>query len=382
MASVKAAVIGTGFIGPAHVEALRRLGVPVVGITGSSVERAREKADELRVERAYGDYREALTDPEVSVVHICTPNRYHYPMAREALLAGKHVVCEKPLATTTEEAEDLVQVARESGRVAAENFNLRFYPLAQEMRARVRRGDLGRVYIVQGSYLQDWLLEETDWNWRLEPETGGALRVVGDIGSHWLDLATFVTGKHVRSVLADFATFVEVRKKPLKPVDTFAGQPLKPEEYEEKAIATEDYAAVLLRFEDGTRGAMSVAQVCAGRKNRLTIEISGSGGALAWNGEQPNELWVGHRDRPNELMIKDPSLMTEEARGWAAYPGGHAEGYPDTFKQLYRAVYAAIEGDASTEYPTFEDGVEVLRIGDAIAASAREGRWVEVASSE
>jgi predicted dehydrogenase len=299
-------------------------------------------------------------------------------MARDALAAGKHVICEKPLAMTIEEAGRLVKLASESGRVAAVNFNVRFYPLTQEMRARVRRGDLGRVYAVQGCYLQDWLLEETDWNWRLEPEAGGALRTVGDIGSHWLDLASFVTGKRVRSVLADFATFVPVRKKPRQPVDTFAGKLLKPEEYEDKEVTTEDYAAVLLRFEDGTRGVMSVAQMCAGRKNRLTIEVSGSKGGVFWNGEQPNELWLGHRDRPNEVLIKDPSIMAEETRGWASYPAGHAEGYPDTFKQLYRAVYAAIEGDTGIEYPTFEDGAEALRVGEAVGESARLGTWVDV----
>jgi predicted dehydrogenase len=377
-AQIKAAVIGTGFIGPTHVEALRRLGIEVTGIAGSSPERTRPKADELRLERVYGSYREVLDDPQVTVVHICTPNRYHYQISKEALAAGKHVVCEKPLAMTVQEADELVEVARQSGLVNAVNFNIRFYPLVQEMRARVRHGNLGNVYIVQGSYLQDWLLKETDWNWRLEPEAGGGLRAVGDIGSHWLDLATFITGKHVRAVLADMATFLPVRKKPLKPVDTFAGKLLSPEDYEEKQVSTEDYAAVLLRFDDGTRGIMSVSQVCAGRKNQLTMEISGSGGALAWNGERPNELWIGHRDSPNELLTKDPSLLSPEARRWASYPGGHAEGFPDTFKQLYRAVYAAIDGDMRVEYPTFADGAEEQHIAEAIAASAQSGSWVEV----
>jgi predicted dehydrogenase len=375
---IKAAVIGTGFIGPAHVEALRRLGIEVTGIAGSSPERARPKAEELHLERVYGSYREALDDPEVTVVHICTPNRYHYPISKEALAAGKHVVCEKPLAMTVQEADELVRLAAQSGLVTAVNFNIRFYPIVQEMRARVRHGDLGNVFLVQGSYLQDWLLKETDWNWRLEPEAGGGLRAVGDIGSHWLDLATFITGRHVRAVMADMATFIKVRKKPLTPIDTFAGKQLAPGDYEEKPISTEDYAAVLLRFDDGTRGVMSVSQLCAGRKNRLAIEVSGSGGALAWNGERPNELWAGHRDAPNELLIKDPSLLSPEASRWASYPGGHAEGFPDTFKQLYRAVYAAIDGDRSVEYPTFADGAEEQHIGEAIAASARDGKWTDV----
>jgi predicted dehydrogenase len=332
----------------------------------------------LKIERVYDDYKEALADPDVSVVHICTPNQFHYPIARDALAAGKHVICEKPMAMSTAEADDLVRLAAASGRIAAITFNQRYYPLLQEMRARVQRGDVGEIYIVQGGYLQDWLLEDTDWNWRLEPEAGGELRVVGDVGSHWLDLATFVTGRSVRSVFADMATFLPVRKKPLQPPETFAGKSTNPADYEERTMTTEDYASALLRFEGGTRAVMTLSQLSAGRKNRLSLEVSGSRSALAWNVEEPNELWIGHRDEPNELLLKSPPLLSDDARRFADYPGGHAEGYPDTFKQLFRAVYAAIDGDSTAQYPTFQDGAEIQHVCDAIAVSAREGRWVEV----
>lgn len=378
---IQAAVIGTGFIGPAHVEALRRLGVEVVGVAGSSPERARPKAEALNIKKVYADWRELVADPAVSVVHITTPNYLHFPMAKAALEAGKHVVCEKPLTMTSAESAELVELVEDKDLVGAVNFNIRFYPLCQEARARVQRGDLGEVYIIQGSYLQDWLFHDTDWNWRLEPELGGSLRAVGDIGSHWLDLVTFITGLKVSSVIADFSTFIPVRRKPLLPIDTFAGKELKPGDYEEKAIQTEDYASILLNFEGGAKGVVTVSQICAGRKNRLSLEIDGSKGSLAWDGERPNELWIGHRERANEVLIKDPSLLAPEARWSAGYPGGHAEGFPDTFKQLYAAVYGYIEkGDyaAPPDFPTFADGHEENLICEAIERSAQEQRWVEI----
>lgn len=378
---IRAAVIGTGFIGPAHVEALRRVGVEVVGIAGSSPERAKPKAEALNIRKIYADWRDLVADPAVNVVHITTPNYLHYPMAKAAIEAGKHVVCEKPLAMNSQESAELLQMARRAGVVHAVNYNIRFYPLCQEARVWAARGDLGEVYIIRGSYLQDWLLYETDWNWRLEPELGGSLRAVADIGTHWLDLTSFITGLHVQAVLADFRTFIPVRKKPVRPIDTFAGKALRPEDYIEQPIHTEDYATVLLAYEGGARGVMTVSQVCAGHKNRLAFEIDGSKSAMAWDSERPNELWIGHRDGPNEVLMKDPSLLTTQARSFAGYPGGHNEGFPDTFKQLYRAVYRYIQaGDftAPPDFPTFADGHEEILLCEAIERSAREQRWVEV----
>lgn len=378
---IRAAVIGTGFICPAHVEALRRVGVEVVGIAGSSPERAKPKAEALNIRKIYADWHDLVADPAVNVVHIATPNYLHYPMAKAAIEAGKHVVCEKPLAMNSQQSAELLQMARRAGVVHVVDYNIRFYPLCQEARVRVARGDLGEIYIIRGSYLQDWLLYETDWNWRLESELGGSLRAVADIGTHWLDLTSFITGLHVQAVLADFRTFIPVRKKPVRPIDTFAGKALRPEDYIEQPIHTEDYATVLLAYESGARGVMTVSQVCAGRKNRLAFEIDGSKSAMAWDSERPNELWIGHRDGPNEVLMKDPSLITTQARSFASYPGGHNEGFPDTFKQLYRAVYRYIQaGDftAPPDFPTFADGHEEILLCEAIERSAREQRWVEV----
>lgn len=374
-------VIGTGFIGPAHIEAMRRLGIHVKGIAGSSVERAAPKAEALRLDTVYDSAEALIADPDIAVVHITSPNHLHYPQAKAALLAGKHVVCEKPLAMNTRESAELVALAKERRRVNAVNFNIRFYPLAHQARAMVQSGDIGVPYVVHGSYLQDWLLLPTDWNWRLEPELGGEMRAVADIGSHWLDLMTFITGLRVEAVCADFATFLPVRNKPARPIDTFTGKLQTVTEFVQQPIHTEDYATILLRFSGGARGALTVSQVSAGRKNRLYFEINGAKSSLAWDSERPNELWIGHRERPNEVLLKDPSLLDPLARQFASYPGGHNEGFPDTFKQLYVAVYRYLQaGDyvATPDFPTFEDGHYELVVGEAILRSARERKWVEV----
>jgi predicted dehydrogenase len=381
MADLKVGVIGTGFIGPAHVEALRRLGIEVVAVAGPRADGVAEKAKAMRIEQYYDTAEALIADPAIDVVHITSPNHAHHPQARAALLAGKHVVCEKPLAMNSTESGELVKLAKDAQRVNAVNFNIRFYPLSHQARQIVQGGGIGDVYIVQGSYLQDWLLLPTDWNWRLEPQFSGDMRAVADIGSHWLDLTTFITGLQIDAVFADFATFLKTRQKPTQPVETFTGKLQTTTEYVEQPIHTEDYATVMLRYNNGAHGVMTVAQVCAGRKNRLYYEIDGAQSAIAWDGERPNELWINHRERPNELLLKDPALLTPEARQFASYPGGHAEGFPDTFKQLYRAIYRYIEaGDfnAPPDFPTFEDGHRALRVGEAIFRSAKEGRWVNV----
>jgi predicted dehydrogenase len=275
----------------------------------------------------------------------------------------------------------LVKLAAEKQRVNAVNFNIRMYPMVQQARSLVQSGEIGDLFILQGSYLQDWLLFETDWNWRLEPGQGGTLRAVGDIGSHWLDLMTFVTGLHVEEVYADFKTFHTTRKKPAKPVETFTGKILQPSDYIDQPIYTEDYATIMLHYEKGVHGVVTVAQVCSGRKNRLFFEINGSKSSLAWDGERPNELWIGHRTAPNQIMMKDPSLLTPEARETASYPGGHAEGFPDTFKQLYNKVYRYIfAGNFSqpADFPTFADGHYEMLLCEAIERSAKEKAWVKV----
>ena len=378
----KVGVIGVGFIGPAHMEGIRRQGFEVVAIGEATQELADLAAERLLVPKAYGDFNDLINDPEIDVVHIASPNFLHFKHAKAALEAGKHVVCEKPLAMTAEESGELVKLAAEKKLVNAVNFNIRFYPMAQEAKALVEAGALGdKIYIIQGSYLQDWLLLDTDWNWRLEPELGGELRAVADIGSHWMDLVTFVTGTRIKSVFADFETFLPIRRKPTKKIDTFGGKLEVDVEYEEKPIHTEDYAAILFKFENGARGVMTVSQVSSGRKNRLFFEINGSDSSVIWDSEMPNQLMIGHRPEPNQLLIKDPSLMSDASRWTASYPGGHTEGFPDTFKQLQTAVYryiAAGDYDAKPDFPTFRDGHNTILVDDAILKSAREGRWVDV----
>ncbi|MFN4260015.1 MAG: Gfo/Idh/MocA family protein [Gemmataceae bacterium] len=379
MANVGVAVVGTGFIGPVHVEGLRRLGQPVRGILGSTPEKSRAAAQALGLPRGYGGWAELLADPDVQAVHVTSPNRHHFEQCRQALAAGKHVICEKPLAMTSQESAVLVSLAEQTPLVTAVNYNIRFYPLCLELRQRVAAGELGTIYHVTGSYVQDWLLYDTDFNWRVLPEEGGALRAVADIGTHWLDLVTSITGLEVAAVCADLRTVLAVRQRPQGSVETFTSKLQAPRATEPVAIHTEDYGSVLLRFQGGVGGCLTVSQVNAGRKNCLRFEIAGSQGAAAWDSERPNELWLGHRDRPNELLIRDPALLAKSVRPFANYPGGHNEGFPDTFKQLFRAVYQHIEtGASSLPYPTFADGHREILLCEAILRSQREQRWVEL----
>lgn len=379
MRRVKTGVIGTGFIGPAHIEALRRLGhVDVVALAECSADLAKSKAQTLGIAKSYGDYGELLKDDRIESVHVCSPNYLHYEMAKAALEAGKHVVCEKPLAISVAEAEELVELADKTGLVNAVNFNIRYYPLMRQVRMMVQKGDVGQVFAVQGSYLQDWLFHPTDYNWRLEPDQSGRSRAIADIGSHWMDLIEHVTGLRIQEVCADFATFHKIRKKPLKHIETYAGKVLKPEDYQDVPINTEDYATVLFRFENNGRGVMTVNQVAAGRKNRLYFEIDGSKQAIAWESEMPNQIWIGRRDGNNEIMMRDPSLVYPEAMKLIDYPGGHNEGFPDTFKQLMREVYAYIAGDRSAEptFPTFKDGLREMVLCEAIMDSNQKRAWI------
>ena len=379
VSDIGAAVIGTGFIGTVHVEALRRIGVQVRGVLGSSPARGVERAAQLGVTRAYPDLDALLADPTVDVVHITSPNNLHVPQAGAILAAGKHVVCEKPLAMTAAESRGLVEAAGRSGLVNAVNFNIRFYPLNQHLREEVAGGALGDVRFVTGHYFQDWLLHDTDWNWRLEPDKGGSLRAVGDIGSHWLDLTSFITGQPIVAVMADLATFVGARQEPLGPVETFSTE--RATDTVTRPMQPEDVATILLRFTNGARGALAVSQISAGRKNSLRYEIDGSEGAAAWDSERPEELWLGHRDRANELFLRIPALMGPAGRAAAALPGGHVEGFGDTFGALFRAIYADVAAGrpaARPPYATFADGHDEMLVNDAIAESARLGRWVEV----
>ena len=378
MGKLKVGVIGTGFIGPVHIEAVKRTGLAnVIALADVDNQTAELKATELDIPKAYGDYKKLLADENIDVVHICTPNHLHYQMSKEAMEAGKHVVCEKPLAMNSEEAQKLVNLAREKGLTNAVHFNIRFYPIVHQAKAMVESGELGEILAVNGSYQQDWLFYETDYNWRLEPQYSGDSRAIADIGSHWFDLVEFVTGLKTKKVCADFATFHPVRKKPLKPVETYSGKMLKPEDYADMEINTEDYATVLINFDGKAHGSLTVNQVAAGRKNRLYVEIYGSKKSMVFNSERCNELWIGNRDGANQLLMKDPSLMMEDARNIISYPGGHNEGFADTSKQLFKKIYRHIlnGGGGTIDFPTFEAGARELVICERIVESARAEAW-------
>ncbi|WP_175638375.1 Gfo/Idh/MocA family protein [Metabacillus schmidteae] len=384
MKKIKVGIIGTGFIGPTHIEAIRRLGfVEVVALAETSQEQAETKAAELGIPLAYGDYREMLKNDEIQVVHNCTPNHVHFTINKDIILAGKHVVSEKPLAMNSEESGELLALAQTKGVVHGVNFNYRQHASVQNLQAMITNGDLGKVNLVHGSYLQDWLLYETDFNWRLAPEVGGKSRAVADIGSHWCDTVQYVTGKKIVEVFADLATVIPVRKKATSGSNTFSAASHEEQDYEDVAINTEDYASVLVRFEDGSKGVFTVSQVSAGRKNRLSFEIDASKSSVFWNQEEPEKLWIGHRDKPNEILLADPSLFSAAAKSAIHHPGGHNEGWPDALKNMMQNFYTFIREGKSLKtdkpnFATFEDGHLSMCITDAILESHKQQKWVKV----
>ena len=376
---MNAAVVGTGFIGPVHVEALGRAGIHVAGILGSTPEKSISAAESLGLPRGYASLAELLADDQVDAVHLTSPNRFHFGQAVAVINAGKHVLCEKPLAMTSTQSLQLVELSNQSNVVAGVAYNVRFYPLCHEAAARVAGSEFGDVLHITGSYVQDWLLKDTDFNWRVLAEDGGELRAVSDIGTHWLDLVQFISGQKVVSVCADLQTVHATRQQPVGAALTFSGETSG--ETQSVAIQTEDAGSILLKFSDGSRGCLHVSQTTAGRKNCARFEIAGSKQAIAWNSEQPNALWIGHRDRPGETLLRDPAMMHDSASKISSYPGSHCEGFPDTFKQLFKTFYgyiAAGDFSAPRPFPTFEDGHNEMLLCEAILQSHRQQRWVDV----
>jgi len=380
--NISAAIIGAGFMGPTHIEALRRLGIPILGVADRSPEEAEKSAARLGLPKGYATVDDLLADPNVTSVHITTPNSLHYSQVCKAIEAGKHVLCEKPLAMTSTESADLVQRAAKSGLVCGVNYNIRFYPMAIEARQRVRSGELGRIFGVRGAYVQDWLLYDTDYNWRVLSAEGGTLRAVADIGTHWLDLVHSITGLEITEVCAELNIVHKNRRRPSGEVQTFTG---KEQQIDESAlqsipIETEDQAAILFRFSNGAIGTLWVSQTTAGRKNTLQLEISAQEGAVSWDSEaHPNTLWIGSRKQPNMALAKDPSLLSDAARSFTGYPGGHQEGFPDTFKMCFKSFYDTIRGNQPLNpFASFEDGHRELLLCDAIMKSAQQGGWVKV----
>jgi predicted dehydrogenase len=384
MKTIRTAIFGTGFMGRVHLEAVRRVeSVEAAAIVGRNTDAARRLGGGFSIPRIASDYQEILRDPAIDAVHICTPNAQHFLMAKDALQAGKHVLCEKPLGTSVEEGHELVSLGVRQGLRNCVCHNLRYYPMVQQMRRLCEAGDLGEILVVQGTYSQDWLLYDTDWNWRVDAKDSGPSRCMADIGSHWFDMAEHVTGLCVTSLCADLQTFHPTRKKPRHSVETFATKLLGPDDYVEIAVDTEDFGAVIFRMGARTRGSVTASQVSAGRKNRLSIEIYGTRSSVAWDQERPDELWAGHRDAGNQIFVKDPSLLKPAARSYADLPGGHSEGYDDTFKQVFRRFYASIGAPGSVpEYPQFVDGLRQLTILNAALQSDQIRGWVDLPALE
>ena len=373
------AIIGAGMMGAVHARAARLAGATVRGISASSQASAKEAATRLHIPRAYTSTDEAIDDSGVDVVHICTPNASHYPLALAALESGKHVVCEKPLATNSRDAAVLSDVARKSGRIATVPFVYRYHPMVREARALVQDGGVGALQLIHGSYLQDWLLGASDTNWRVDAALGGASRAFADIGSHWCDLVEWVSGERFESVIATLQTTVATR--PGHTARTFASGP----ENEgtpfaaaaSKAIMTEDIAGALLRTASGVLATLTVSQVSAGRKNRLWFEIDGARSSVTFDQEDPERLWVGARDT-TQLLVRDPSRGSAEQRRLATLPAGHAQGYAQCFEAFVADTYAAVRGETPDGLPTFDDGWRSARIVETVLASSQAGRWLTI----
>jgi predicted dehydrogenase len=377
-------LIGPGFVGAHHIDAVRRLGfVDVVAVAASSEPSARRKADELGVPKAYGSFEALIADPAVHVVHNTTPNYLHGPVIDATLARRKHIISDKPLAMTADESRRLWKAARDAGVVHAVTFNYRGNPLVQQAREMIAAGEVGPVHFIHGAYLQDWLLEPTDFSWRLEPEKGGASSAVGDIGSHWCDLVQHVSGQRIVAVLADLTTVVETRLKPSTSTEAFArGSADKRQEFK---VRSEDLATILVRFDGGAKGCVSVGQVCAGHKNDLWFEVNGRHASLRWVQERQNELWIGRRETASAMLPKDPALLVPAARAYAHLPGGHQEAWADAFCNVLRDVYSVIAANGAARrdrppaFATFEDGYRAACIVDAVLESHRRGGvWTDV----
>lgn len=387
MKPVRYGIVGAGFVGPHHIEAVRRLGfVEIAALAGSNLESARRKAEQLHIPKAYGNYQDLVADPTIDVVDIATPTWLHRSMAMAAIAAGKHVIVDKPLAVNCVQAREMRDAARAAEVVHAVTFNYRYHPVVQHAREMIAKGDIGPIRFMHGHYLQEWLLHDTDFSWRLEADKAGAACVIGDAGAHWFDLAEYLSGLRITRVLADLNTMIKVRKRPVvKSREAFA--PAEAGETEDYQVSVDDLSSVLIRFDNGAVGNFFASQICAGHKNDLSIEMNGAKASLAWKEESAEELWIGHRGEPNQTLMKDPSLLAAAAQSYAALPGGHNEGWPDAFKNLMRNILTFIaEGRDPKEadgqlFPRFDEGLRAAIIVDAIIKSQQSGNhWVDVVS--
>jgi predicted dehydrogenase len=374
MSSLRAGIAGTGFIGRVHARSVRLAGGHLAAVAASSPESARAAADGLGADRSFDSADELVRDPAIDVVHVCTPNNLHLPLAQAALAAGKHVICEKPLALDAAGAQQLVDAASGSGLLAAVPFVYRYYPTVREARERIGSGQTGALRLLHGTYLQDWLLRPDDDNWRVDEQLGGASRAFADIGSHWCDLAEFVSGHRITRVSARMLTaiperFGEAGRKAF--ASDGGGGDAHP-------VTTEDAAVVQFETDGGALGSVVISQISAGRKNRLWIEVDGAEESLAFDQEQPETLWSGRRDAVT-IVRRDPATLSPAAARFAFLPGGHPQGYADCFDAFVAEFYDAVRsGSAPAGMPSFADGLRAAQITDAVLVSSREERWVDV----
>jgi predicted dehydrogenase len=371
---VRIAIAGTGFIGAVHARSARLAGARLIGVAASTPQSARIAAAALEAETAFESAEQLVESPDVDVVHICTPNHNHVPLAEAALAAGKHVICEKPLALDAAGAERVTAAAAASGQIAAVPFVYRYYPTAREARERVKSGATGQLRLIHGSYLQDWLLRPDDDNWRVDEQLGGASRAFADIGSHWCDLAEFISGHRITRVCARTMTALPERYRS----EAHAAFQSVNGHGSARLVTTEDVAIVQFETDLGAFGTTVISQVSAGRKNRLLLELDGAHEALEFNQEEPESLWVGTREHARQIK-RDPEALSEAAKPYAILPGGHPQGYGDCFNAFVAEVYkAAATGEIQDGMPQFKDGLRAARLTDAVLASAREKRWVDL----
>ena len=384
MKKIKTAIIGSGFMGTAHIEALQRIGgIDIVMIASDDVKNGKTLAEKFSVPAFTSNWQDVIKNNGVNVIHNCTPNHLHFEINKSAIKNDKHIISEKPLTISSTQSSELLQLLKKHNVVNAINHNYRFYPVVQHAKSMVEQGEVGDIFLVHGNYLQDWLYYKTDFNWRLESSLGGNSRAIADIGSHWCDMVQFLTESKIKKVFADLVTIHKTRIKPDKTVETFKGKEKRSSVGKEIPIKTEDTGTVLIQFENGTTGVFTVSQVSAGRKNHFSFEVDGSKKSFAWNQENPNELWIGYREKPNEVLIKDPSLLNDKGKKYASYPGGHPEGYPDGAKNLFTSVYDFIRKGKNpqkdkTDFPTFKDGHIENKIVDAILKSNKQKKWIHI----
>ncbi len=383
MKSLKVGLIGLGFIGVAHIDAIRRIGgVELSAVSDVNFDQAKQRAGQFGVEKCYEDFNDLINDPEIDAIHNCTPNHLHLEVNQKIIRAGKHVFSEKPLGLDADESAQMMATLSEYPEIVAGiNFCYRMTPLVQDMKHRIKNGEIGDIYLVHGSYLQDWLLYDTDYNWRVVKEFAGPSRCVADIGSHWIDTAQTVLGSRICEVCADVVTVLPTRKKPVMEVETYAI--VEDMEYEDVAVTTEDYAGVLVKFENGVTGLFHCSQVCAGRKCHLNLEVNGSKASYYWNQETSDRMWKGNRDINNELVIRNPHFMAQQVHDYTYMPAGHPEGWNDAMRNTVFAFYQFIKQGKKLhshkpDFATFEEGHYIARVIEAILLSGKERRWVRL----